>query len=134
MRWTKPVDASTSSLTLLSGAALPIADGVRTVELVGSGAGTTATRVATTPGTGYLVQTVGQEPTSPTAGSLFWVGDTGMRYGIEAANQDELSKTVAALGLTTPATPVPWSVLALFASGPALSKADALTAFAGTEN
>lgn len=134
VRWTKPVDAATSSLSLLSGAVLPIAEGVRTVDLIGTGGGTTATRVATTPGSGYFVQTVGQEPASPTAGSLFWVGDTGMRYGIEAANQDELSTTVAALGLTTPATPVPWSVLALFAAGPALSKADALTAFAGTEN
>ncbi|MCV7228255.1 type VII secretion protein EccB [Mycolicibacterium komossense] len=134
-RWTKPVDAATSSLSLLSGSALPLADGVHTVDLVGGGQGGSAARVALAPGSGYFVQTVGQEPASPAAGSLFWVADTGVRYGIEAgSNPDDIDKTVAALGLTQPATPVPWSVLSLFSPGTALSKADALTAYAGTEN
>ncbi len=84
-------------------------------------------------GKGYFVQTVGQEQSAPPTGSTFWISDTGMRYGIEAANQDELTTTIAALGLTRPATPIPWSVLALLASGPALSKAGALTAYIGTE-
>jgi type VII secretion protein EccB len=133
-RWTKAVAAATSSLTLLSGSALPLTDGVRTVDLVGGGQGGSANRVALTPGTGYFVQTVGQEPASPAAGSLFWVADTGVRYGIEGGSGDDLDKTVAALGLTQPATPVPWSVLSLFSAGTALSQADALTAYAGTEN
>jgi type VII secretion protein EccB len=134
-RWTKSVDANASSLTLLSGSALPLADGVRTVDLVGGGQNGSANRVALTPGTGYFVQTVGQEPASPVAGSLFWVADTGIRYGIEAGQDaDRLTKTRAALGLTMPPTPVPWSVLALFSPGAALSKADALTAYAGAEN
>ncbi len=135
VRWTKPVDASTSSLTLLSGSSLPLADGVHTVDLVGGGLDGSATRVALTPGSGYFVQTVGQEPVSPAAGSLFWVADTGVRYGIEGGrDEDQVAKTVAALGLTLPATPMPWSVLSLFSAGTALSKADALTAYAGTEN
>ena len=58
--WSKPAGASTSSLTLLSGSALPIPDAVHTVDLVGAGAGGTATRVALAPGTGYFAQTVGQ--------------------------------------------------------------------------
>lgn len=125
--WAKPADASTSSLTLLSGAALPVADGVGTVDLVGDG---TARRVAIPAGTGYLVQTVASEPAAPPAGALFWVSDTGVRYGIEAAgNADELTKTVAALGLNEPATPVPWSVLSLLTPGPALSKDASLTAY-----
>jgi hypothetical protein len=77
------------------------------------------------------VQTVGQDPASPPAGALFWLSDTGIRYGIEAPNQDEMAATVAALGLRGPATPAPWSVLTLFAAGPALSKDDALTAYTG---
>jgi type VII secretion protein EccB len=134
-RWTKPVAAKTSSLTLLSGAALPLRDGVHTVDLVGGGQNGSANRVALTPGTGYFVQTVGPEPASPAAGSLFWVADTGVRYGVEGGqNPDQIAKTTAALGLTQPATPVPWSVLSLFSAGTALSKADALTAYAGTEN
>ncbi|BBZ35712.1 type VII secretion protein EccB [Mycolicibacterium confluentis] len=135
VRWTKAADASTSSLTLLSGASLPIADNVRPLDLTPGGA-TTATRVALPVGTGYLTQTVGQEPASPIAGSLFWIADTGVRYGIEADNAEELAKTVGALGLTPPPADIPWSVLSLFAPGPALSKADALTAYAsnaGTE-
>lgn len=121
--WSKPVDAQTSTLTLLSGAALPVADGVQTVDLPGTAAGAAA-RVALPAGAGYFVQTVGQDPASPTAGSLFWVSDTGVRYGI--AGTDD---TVAALGLTPPPTPIPWSMLSLFGAGPALSKAAALTVF-----
>lgn len=128
VNWAKPVDASTSSLTLLSGAALPVADGVGTVDLVADAGA--ATRVAVPAGTGYLVQTVGAEPAAPPAGALFWVSDTGVRYGIEAGgNADELAKTITALGLTEPATPIPWSVLSLFAPGPALSRDGALTVY-----
>lgn len=74
-------------------------DGIRTLDLVGAGNGVTADRVALTPGSGYFVQTVGQEPGSPMAGSLFWVSDTGVRYGIEPGENDQ---TIAALGLSAP--------------------------------
>nr|6SGY_A Chain A, ESX-3 secretion system protein EccB3 [Mycolicibacterium smegmatis MC2 155]6SGY_B Chain B, ESX-3 secretion system protein EccB3 [Mycolicibacterium smegmatis MC2 155] len=123
--WTKPSDAAESSLSVLSGAVLPLAEGLHTVDLVGAGAGGAANRVALTPGTGYFVQTVGAEPGSPTAGSMFWVSDTGVRYGIDTAEDD---KVVAALGLSTSPLPVPWSVLSQFAAGPALSRGDALVA------
>lgn len=127
VNWTKPVDANSSSLTLLAGAALPLADGVGTVDLAGSGP---AARVAIPAGTGYLVQTVGSEPAAPPAGALFWVSDTGVRYGIEAGGDaDELRKTVQALGLTEPATPIPWPVLSLLRPGPALSKDGALAVY-----
>lgn len=125
VRWAKPVDAEQSSLSLLSGAALPLPDGMRTLGLVGAGNGTTADRVALAPGSGYFVQTVGQEPGSPTAGSLFWVGDTGVRYGIDPGRDGQ---TVSALGLAGPPVPVPWSVLTQFAAGPTLSRDDALLA------
>jgi type VII secretion protein EccB len=128
-RWSKPSDANESSLVVLSGAALPLPDGLRTVDLVGAGANGAANRVALTPGTGYFVQTVGAEPGSPTAGSMFWVSDTGVRYGIETAGDDTRNdKTLAALGLSASALPVPWSVLSQFAAGPTLSRSDALVA------
>ena len=75
---------------------------MRTVDLVGGGADGTATRVAMAPGTGYFVQTVGQEPTSPAAGSLFWVADTGVRYGIEGGRRTsdrDSRQTVACAGI-----------------------------------
>lgn len=123
-QWTKPDGANVSALTLLSGAALPIESSTHTVDLVGSG-----TRMVLPPGSGYLVQTVGQEPGSPTAGSQFWISDTGVRYGIDTGeNSAENKKAVEALGLTAPPLPIPWSVLSLYAAGPTLSRENALTA------
>jgi type VII secretion protein EccB len=134
VRWARPADARFDSLTLLSGAALPITDGMGSVELPGTAGGATAARVVMPAGTGYFVQTAAHEPAGPTAGALFWVSDTGIRCGIEAPNQNELARTVAALGLKQPTTPIPWSVLTLFAGGPALSKTDALTVYARGTN
>jgi len=112
-RWAKPEGATTDSLTLLSGAALPLAEGQRTVDLVTSGSGDTARRVALPVGSGYFVDS---------AGSQFWISDTGVRYGVEDA------KAVAALGLSPPPLPIPWAFLAQFAAGPTLSRGDALLA------
>jgi len=95
-------------LTLLSGATVPLPDGLHTVALVGS-----PNRVALSPGAGYLVDS---------AGSLFWISDTGVRYGIDDA------KAAAALGLGAEPLPIPWSMLSQFAAGPTLSRSDALLA------
>ena len=127
--WSKASGAAANSLTLLAGSALPIPDAVHTEDLVGAGTGGIASRIAMAPGTGYFVQTVGQNTSSPAAGSLFWISDTGVRYGID--NESGVAgnaKTVDALGLSQPATPIPWSVLSLYAPGPTLSQADALLA------
>ncbi len=127
-QWTKIDGAATSSLTLLSGSQLPLSDAAHAVDLVGGVNPGTATRVALPPGRGYFVQTVGQQPASPPAGSLFWISDTGVRYGI-GGEAKAAEKTVTALGLSQPPLPIPWSVLTLFAPGPALSQADALEAY-----
>ncbi|MEB3020356.1 type VII secretion protein EccB [[Mycobacterium] crassicus] len=132
--WSKAAGASTSSLTLLSGSTLPLHDGVRTLDLVGAGVGGTAARVALSPGTGYFAQSVSADPTAnPAAGPLFWISDTGVRYGVntEAGTNGGDGDTVAALGLTEPALPIPWSVLSQFALGPTLSRSDALLAHDG---
>lgn len=132
--WSKPAGAASSSLTLLAGSALPVPDSVRTVTLIGSGNPGVATRVALAPGTGYFAQTVGGGTTSPGTGSLFWISDTGVRYGIDNEAEGAMAgrgKTVEALGLTPPPVPIPWSILSLFAAGPTLSRADALLAHDG---
>jgi type VII secretion protein EccB len=135
--WSKPAGAATSALRLMSGSALPVADGVRTVDLISAGArgaGDTATRVALAPGTGYFTQTVGGGTAAPPTGSLFWVSDTGVRYGIDTEagggvnGVNGKSKTIEALGLNVPPVGIPWSILSLFANGPTLSRADALLA------
>jgi type VII secretion protein EccB len=130
--WSKPDGASTNSLTLLSGSALPVPESVQTEDLVGGGTGGVATRVAMAPGTGYFTQTVGQNAASPAAGSLFWISDTGVRYGIDnEGGATGHAKTAEVLGLSPPPTPIPWSALSLFAPGPTLSRADALLAHDG---
>jgi type VII secretion protein EccB len=133
--WSKLADASTNSLGLLSGSALPIPDGLHTEDLVGAGTGGTASRVAIAPGSGYFAQTVGQNAASPVAGSLFWISDTGVRYGIDdeatVGGAAGTGKAAEALGLSPPPTPIPWSILSLYAPGPTLSRADALLAHDG---
>ncbi|MCG5432074.1 type VII secretion protein EccB [Mycobacterium sp. MYCO198283] len=134
--WSKPDRAATSSLALLAGSTLPMADGVQAIDLVGGGSGGTAQRIAMRPGSGYLTQIVGPQPAATTAGSLFWLADTGVRYGIEGSRDGiggsggsgDVEGTVAALGLASPPVPVPWAVAALFAPGPTLSRDDALVA------
>lgn len=123
-RWAKHDGATTNSLTLLSGATLPLPADAHTVAL--SGPAGTAQRVAVTPGTGYFVQATGQAGTPALSG--YWVSDTGVRYGIstEGDATDANRKTPAALGLTASPLPVPWSILNQFAPGPTLSRSDAL--------
>jgi hypothetical protein len=132
--WGKPAGAASSSLSLLAGSGLPVPDAVRTVNLIGGGSQGIATRVALAPGTGYFTQTVGGSATSPGTGSLFWVSDTGVRYGIDNEAENGAAgrgKTVEALGLAPTPVPIPWSILSLFATGPTLSRADALLAHDG---
>jgi type VII secretion protein EccB len=126
--WSKPAGAATSTLSLLSGSALPVPDGVGTLDLVRAANG--ATRVALAPGKGSFTQSVGGGASAPAAGSMFWVSDTGVRYGIDT-EADGHGKTIEALGLKEPAVPIPWSMLTLFATGPTLSRADALLAHDG---
>ncbi|WP_421842692.1 type VII secretion protein EccB [Mycobacterium sp.] len=134
--WSKPVGAATSTLSLLSGSALPVPDGVRTVELVGAGSQRMASRVALAPGTGYFVRSAGGGSAAPASGSLFWISDTGVRYGIDTAGDTGSGtagngKTVQSLGLKAPPIAMPWSMLSLLAPGPTLSRADALLAHDG---
>lgn len=109
-------NATGASVTLLSGAALPIADSARPVDLVGGGTGGVANRVALPPGTGYYVQG---------SGGAFWLSDTGVRYGIDDTDNTDAA---GALGLSLPPVPIPPAVLPLFAAGPTLSSDDALLA------
>lgn len=121
--WSKILGAQSNSLELLIGSTLPIADGAQVVELVGSGAGGTAQRAVMPPGSGYFVQSIGQQASSP-----FWISDTGVRYGI-GGTRKETEKSIAALGLNEPSLPIPWSFLSVLTPGPTLSQADALIAF-----
>lgn len=130
-QWTKNAGAPTSTLALLAGQSLPVAEGAHPITLASAGP-TTAQRVIMPKGSGYFVQVTGQEPNSATKESVFWVSDLGVRYGVEpeenGANQDThpVAAPAQALGMTQEPLAIPWSILSLFAAGPTLSKADAL--------
>ncbi|WP_338066899.1 type VII secretion protein EccB, partial [Mycobacterium timonense] len=77
------------------------------------------------PESGYFVQTTGSDPRSPAKETLWWVSDAGVRYGLAPAQQQGGTSAATALGLSSP-LPMPWSVLAILAAGPTLSKSAAL--------
>src|SRR5262249_4773708 len=70
-----------------------------------------------------LVMTTSAAPAADSKESLWWISDQGVRYGIELTDE-----TLRALGVS-PATARqgPWPLIRVFAPGPALARADALT-------
>ena len=67
------------------------------------------------PGRSVFVRSVGLTGAGLSAGSLFLVTETGLRYGIRDVD------AATALGLVVPAVPAPWPVLAELPAGPELS-------------
>lgn len=115
-----------AELQLITGVSLPMADGAKLVPLAqadGSGQNVDSTYIA--PGTGAYVQTTGIEPDSRRKDSIFYIADTGVRFGIENA---EAAKT---LGMPENAEPAPWPIVGLLASGPTLGRNQALVAHDG---
>lgn len=74
--------------------------------------------------TGRFVQVTGADPVSPLREALFWISDSGVRYGIETQPGAGSDPTLAALALRNP-VPVPWAIVSLFAIGPVLSQREA---------
>jgi ESX secretion system ATPase EccB len=68
----------------------------------------------------------GADPSSPLRESLYWISDSGVRYGIAASQEARGASdpTLNALALRSP-VPAPWSIVSLFAVGPTLSQQDA---------
>lgn len=73
-------------------------------------------QVSVPPGRNVYVRSVGVTGDGHSTGSLFLVTDAGIMHGIRDHD------TAAALGLTAPAVPAPWPVLATLPRGPELSR------------
>lgn len=131
----RPIEAAADSgegarraeLAVLTGVDLPMPDDGRLVPLAqADGSGPNADAVYMKPSTGAYVQTTGIEPDSTRKDSLFYVSDTGVRYGIKNAD------AAKALGLENiPGEPAPWPIVGLLASGPALGREEAMVAHDG---
>ncbi|MET7768649.1 type VII secretion protein EccB [Nocardia sp. NPDC005366] len=137
MSW-KPISAAAENkdggrraeLSVITGVALPIPDSAKLVPLAQSdGSGPNADSVYVPPGTGAFVQTTGIEPDSRRKDSMFYIADTGVRYGIKNADAQK------ALGLDSESgvepEPAPWPIVGLLASGPTLGREEAMVAHDG---
>ncbi|MEE2032145.1 type VII secretion protein EccB, partial [Rhodococcus chondri] len=112
-----PEDQRRSRLALSAGHALPIGQRAVPVALAqADGPGPNADAVYVPPGRGAFVQTTSIVPDSGRRGSLFYIADTGVRYGV---TDDEAA---AALGFSSDPGRAPWQVVGLLAPGPALGR------------
>lgn len=117
-----------AELSVLAGRGLPIADSAQLVQLAqADGSGTKADRAYFAPGSGAYLQATGIMPSSERTGSLFFVSDTGVRYGIANA---EVAKLI---GMDVRPEPAPWQIVGLLAPGPVLGRSEALVAHDGVE-
>ncbi len=124
--WSRSADDHEADARLLLGSTLPLGTREVPVVLAGAdGAGPGLDAVFVEPGRGHLIQVTGSEPDSTRAESLFYVNDSGVRYGI--ADLD----TAATIGLGDTPAPAPWSIVSLLAAGPTLSRDNALVSHDG---
>ncbi|WP_067694196.1 type VII secretion protein EccB [Nocardia jejuensis] len=126
-RWSRDASDLNAATDLLVGRQLPLAteELTRTVPLVtASGShGTTADAAYLPRDSGTFVRVTGMSVSSPLQEALFWISDSGVRYGIDTRGTPD-DPTLTALSLRTP-IPAPWNIVSLFAVGPTLSQRDA---------
>ncbi|MEO9327329.1 type VII secretion protein EccB [Gordonia aurantiaca] len=124
--WTRKADEPRAGTMLLAGRALPLkSDAVPVLLTSGDGSGPGLDQVYLPPGSGEYVQVTGNEDDSTRRESLFYVNDSGVRFGVPGA------ETAAVLGLPDSPALAPWSVVSLLAPGPTLSREAALMAHDG---
>jgi type VII secretion protein EccB len=128
--WARDGADPAAHMSLIVGKQLPLTQeqqaAVVTLVTAPDSHGTTADMAYLPRTTGRFVQVTGADATSPRRESLWWVSDSGIRYGIDAHPQDDNGNdpTLQALQLGSP-VPAPWSIVSLFAPGPTLSQRDA---------
>lgn len=124
--WSRTGDAPRATTRLLTGRTLPLPAGAQPVEVTSAdGSGPGVDQVYLRPGSGEFVQVTGNEAESGRAESLFYVSDSGVRFGIDGP------AAAQTLGLGETPAKAPWSVISLLAPGPTLSRNNALVAHDG---
>ena len=128
LNWSKGSTDRTSETVVLSGKGLPIPIGsdnrlIRLVKNDRSPGSIEADQVYMSAGATNLVMTTGAAPDATSRESMWWISDQGVRYGISLDDE-----TLRALGISpSQARQAPWPLIRVFAPGPALSRADAMT-------
>ncbi|MGW4741948.1 type VII secretion protein EccB [Nocardia xishanensis] len=116
--WARGDGDQTARLQVLLGSRLPLADEIAPMTFVASAGADAAYLPAST---GEFIQVTGIEPDSTRRDALFYVTDTGVRFGIP----DTATATV--LGLTKPKL-APWQIVSQLPGGPMLDRQSALIA------
>lgn len=122
--WQKTPGESLAQTSVIAGASIPVAESQvgTAVEMVKADkSGRQADRVVFGDDYANYVISTGNSPEAATTESLWWVAETGVRFGV---GRDE--DTLRALGLSSDPSPAPWAVLRLLVLGPTLSRSDAL--------
>ncbi|GAA5067359.1 type VII secretion protein EccB [Nocardia callitridis] len=122
--------ANRAELSVLTGVSLPMPADAKLVPLAqADDSGPNLDSVYFKPGSGAFVQTTGIEPDSQRRDSMFYVGDTGVRFGIKdmeslkALGMDEQSGVKPELA--------PWPIVGLLAGGPTMGREEAMVAHDG---
>lgn len=124
--WRRDAGEPNATTQLLVGRQLPVPAGAKAVDVAtADGGGPGVDHVYLAPGSGEYIQVTGNEPDSARAESRFFVGDTGVRFGVP----DKATGTL--LGLGDSPSPAPWAVVSLLAAGPTLSRENALVSHDG---
>ncbi|MCV7258998.1 type VII secretion protein EccB [Mycobacterium shimoidei] len=122
--WEKTAGEERARTRVISGPTIPVApaEAGKVVSLVKADTtGREADRVYFGPGYANFVAVTGNDPGASTTESLWWLSDSGVRFGVDNSRDAR-----TALGLTSNPSPAPWVALRLLAPGPTLSRADAL--------
>lgn len=121
--WRKDANEPQAAVTTVSGRRLPIAvsEEARVIGLVSGQPHGAADAVWIGQGSANFVQVTGVEPDSGRKESLWWIGDTGVRFGIEVQTQEDRTREALGLGNITP-TRAPWAVVRWLPAGPMLSR------------
>ncbi|MGW5450604.1 type VII secretion protein EccB [Nocardia sp. NPDC003979] len=116
--------ADRAVVTLLAGTRLPLPDSAKAVTVATSdGTGDRIDGAYIPPSSGEFIQITGISSGSPRRGSLFYVADNGIRYGIPDLDTAEV------LGLGRTPKLAPWEIVGQLVPGATLSKQAALTKY-----
>jgi type VII secretion protein EccB len=119
--WSRSDGDQQATLRLIAARSWPLPDQAQPVAMIGgetSGAGA----VYVPPSSGEFVQATGIGPDSVRRDGLFYIADTGIRYGIPDA------ATAKMLGFTGKPKPAPWQIISQLVPGPELTRDAAMIA------
>jgi type VII secretion protein EccB len=119
--------STTATVAIATGRTLPLGEDERPVDLAGAdGPGPAVDQVFVKPGSGYFVQTTGSGEDIARRDAMFYVADTGVRFGIPDLD------SAKALGFGH-AVAAPWAIVSLCAPGPVLGRVQARVAHDGVD-